>query len=104
MTTAETDSRHEIRALFVANPGLLGQTIKVDVLASANADNWIKGNIDRSLPDIHSAVVMQLAASRAASPMAMRFMSSSRVRRTVAQAFVGRSASSAFRAGCLPRA
>lgn len=49
LTVAETDARHEIRALFVANPGLLGQTIAVDVLASANADNWIKGNIDRSL-------------------------------------------------------
>lgn len=51
LTISETDARHEIRALFVANPALLGQTIKVDVLASANADNWIKGNIDRSLGD-----------------------------------------------------
>ena len=51
LSIAETDARHEIRALFVANPALLGQTVKVDVLASANADNWIKGNIDRDLGD-----------------------------------------------------
>jgi phosphate transport system permease protein len=51
LSIAETDARHEIRALFVANPSLLGQTVKVDVLASANADNWIKGNINRDLGD-----------------------------------------------------
>ncbi len=51
LTIAETDARHQIREAFVANPSLLGQTVKVDVLASANADNWIKGNIDRSLGD-----------------------------------------------------
>lgn len=51
LTIAETDARHQVRALFVANPELLGQTVKVDVLASANAANWIKGNIDRSLGD-----------------------------------------------------
>jgi len=48
---AETNARHQIRDIFVANPGLLGQTVEVDVLASANADNWIKGNIDRELGD-----------------------------------------------------
>jgi phosphate transport system permease protein len=58
LTIAETDARHDIRARFVANPSLLGQTIKIDVLASANADNWIKGNIDRSLGDTQQ----QLAA------------------------------------------
>ena len=51
LTIAETNARHEIRALFVDDPTLLGHTIKVDVLASANADNWIKGTIDRSLGD-----------------------------------------------------
>ena len=51
LTIAETDTRHVIREAFVANPSLLGQTVKMDVLASANADNWIKGNIDRSLGD-----------------------------------------------------
>jgi phosphate transport system permease protein len=51
LTIPETDARHRVRELFVADPSLLGQTVKLDVLASANSDNWIKGNIDRSLPD-----------------------------------------------------
>ena len=51
LSIPETNARHEIRALFVANPALLGQTVDVDVVASANAINWIRGNIDRSLGD-----------------------------------------------------
>lgn len=51
LTIAETDARHEIREKFVADPTLLGKTVEIDVLASANAANWIKGNIDRSLGD-----------------------------------------------------
>lgn len=51
LSIAETNARHVVRAMFVENPGLLGQTVEVDLLASANADNWIKGNIDRSLGD-----------------------------------------------------
>jgi len=51
LTIAETDARHEVREAFVANPALIGQTVEFDLLASANASNWIKGNIDRSLGD-----------------------------------------------------
>ncbi|MBU1304020.1 MAG: phosphate ABC transporter permease PstA [Alphaproteobacteria bacterium] len=51
LTIAETDARHEVRERFVADHSLLGKTVDIDVLASANAANWIKGNIDRSLPD-----------------------------------------------------
>ncbi|MEO5807387.1 phosphate ABC transporter permease PstA [Devosia sp.] len=51
LSIAETDARHQVREAFAANPALLGQTTKIDVLASANTNNWIKGNIDRSLPD-----------------------------------------------------
>jgi phosphate transport system permease protein len=51
LSVAETDARHVLRAMFVANPSLLGQTVEVDLLASANADNWIKGNINRELGD-----------------------------------------------------
>src|SRR5690606_23378440 len=40
LTIAETDTRHVIREAFVADPSLLGRTVKMDVLASANADNW----------------------------------------------------------------
>jgi phosphate transport system permease protein len=51
LTIAETDARHEVREAFVADPGLLGKTVTLDLLASANTDNWVKGNIDRTLGD-----------------------------------------------------
>ena len=51
LSIVETNARFELRDMFVADPSLLGKTVKVDMLASANADNWLKGNIDRSLPD-----------------------------------------------------
>jgi len=51
LSIPETNARHQVREMFVANPSLLGQTVNVDVLASANADNWIKGNINRDLGD-----------------------------------------------------
>ncbi|WP_028034726.1 phosphate ABC transporter permease PstA [Chelativorans sp. J32] len=51
LSIVETSERFVLRDRFVADPGLLGQTVKMDLLASANADNWLKGNIDRSLPD-----------------------------------------------------
>ncbi|WP_127753637.1 phosphate ABC transporter permease PstA [Devosia sp. 1566] len=51
LSIPETNARHQLREMFVADPALLGRTVPVDVLASANADNWIKGNINRSLGD-----------------------------------------------------
>ena len=51
LSIIETNGRYELRDMFVQNPGLLGQTVTVNLLASANADNWLKGNIDRNLPD-----------------------------------------------------
>ncbi len=51
LTVAETNARHQVREMFLANPALFGQTAEVEVLASANADNWVKGNINRSLGD-----------------------------------------------------
>ena len=51
LSIIETSERHRLRERFVADPGLLGQTLQLDMLASANADNWLKGTIDRSLPD-----------------------------------------------------
>ena len=62
LTIPETDARHRIRALFVENPALLGQTVEVDVLASANASNWIKGNIDRSLGDAQQQLAPEARA------------------------------------------
>ena len=51
LSIVETSERHRLREMFVADPSLLGRSVKVDLLASANVDNWLKGNIDRSLPD-----------------------------------------------------
>jgi phosphate transport system permease protein len=51
LSVIETSERFKLRDMFVADPTLLGKTVSVDLLASANADNWLKGNIDRSLPD-----------------------------------------------------
>lgn len=51
LSIVETNARFQLRDMFVADPSLLGRTVTVDMLASANADNWLKGNIDRSLPD-----------------------------------------------------
>ena len=51
LSIVETNARFQLRDMFVADPGLLGRTVPVRLLASANADNWLKGNIDRALPD-----------------------------------------------------
>src|SRR5690606_19305601 len=59
LSVVETSERFRLRDMFIANPGLRGQTVSVDMLASANTDNWLKGNIDRSLPDSQQ----QLSAS-----------------------------------------
>jgi phosphate transport system permease protein len=73
----ETSERHRVREMFVADPSLLGKTVKVDLLASANVDNWLKGNIDRSLPDTQqqlSAPARALADAFAADgTISMRF-------------------------------
>lgn len=58
LTVVETNARFDLRDRFIADPGLLGQTVRVDMLASANVDNWLKGNINRDLPDAQQ----QLAA------------------------------------------
>lgn len=51
LTIPETSERHTLREMFVRSPDLLGQTVPVTLLASANVDNWLKGTIDRSLGD-----------------------------------------------------
>jgi phosphate transport system permease protein len=47
----DSSQRFVIRDAFTNDPSLLGQTREFALLASANADNWLKGTIDRSLPD-----------------------------------------------------
>lgn len=46
-----SNERYRLRDLYVEDPSLLGQTIQIEMLGSANIDNWLKGNIDRDLPD-----------------------------------------------------
>ncbi|MBS7325781.1 MAG: phosphate ABC transporter permease PstA [Thiopseudomonas sp.] len=43
--------RHRVRDMLAADPQLLGQTVTIDLLADANVDVWLRGNIDRTLPD-----------------------------------------------------
>ncbi|MDI6027792.1 phosphate ABC transporter permease PstA [Corticibacterium sp. UT-5YL-CI-8] len=45
------NQRFKLRDMFVENPGLLGQTVDVSLLASANVDVWLKNNIDHTLGD-----------------------------------------------------
>ncbi|WP_417310764.1 phosphate ABC transporter permease PstA [Devosia sp.] len=51
LSLVSTSERLKLRDRFVEDPNLLGQTVSVNLLASADADNWLKGTIDRSLPD-----------------------------------------------------
>ncbi|MBP0438142.1 phosphate ABC transporter permease PstA [Tianweitania sediminis] len=45
----ESNERYRLRDMFVVSPGLLGSTVPLELLASANVDVWLKGDIDRSL-------------------------------------------------------
>jgi len=51
LTITESDARHRVRERFVNDPSLLGRSVTMDLLASANTDNWVKGNINRDLGD-----------------------------------------------------
>lgn len=43
--------RFALRDMVVADPSIIGQTRSLRLLTDANIDVWLKGNIDRSLPD-----------------------------------------------------
>ncbi|UYG01120.1 MULTISPECIES: phosphate ABC transporter permease PstA [unclassified Halomonas] len=43
--------RYALRDRFTEDPSLLGETVSLKMLASADVDVWVKGNIDRDLPD-----------------------------------------------------
>ncbi|MBU2113773.1 MAG: phosphate ABC transporter permease PstA [Gammaproteobacteria bacterium] len=43
--------RFALRDMVVADPAIIGQTRTLQLLTDANIDVWLKGNIDRSLPD-----------------------------------------------------
>lgn len=43
--------RFALRDMLVNDPSLVGKTLRLDLLADANVDVWLKGNIDRDLSD-----------------------------------------------------
>lgn len=43
--------RFALRDMVVADPSIIGQTRSLRLLTDANIDVWLKGNIDRNLPD-----------------------------------------------------
>lgn len=43
--------RFALRQLVIDNPAIIGETRRLNLLTDANIDVWLKGNIDRSLPD-----------------------------------------------------
>lgn len=43
--------RFGLRDMVLDNPAVIGKTFTLNLLTEANIDVWLKGNIDRSLPD-----------------------------------------------------
>ncbi len=48
-----------LRDMVVADPGIVGKTVRLKLLADANVDVWLKGNIDRDLPDAQQQLSAQ---------------------------------------------
>lgn len=46
-----TDQRFRLRDMVIDDPNIIGKTVEMSLLADANIDVWLRGNIDRSLPD-----------------------------------------------------
>lgn len=57
-----SNERFTLRNKFMDDPSVLGQTVEVKMLASANVDVWIKGNIDRDLADARQQLSAQTRA------------------------------------------
>jgi phosphate transport system permease protein len=68
------NERYRLRDMFIENPDLLGQTVEVELLASANVDVWLKGDIDRSLASDRQQL------PEAARTLADRFYEDGRIR------------------------
>lgn len=51
LSIVDQNARFVLRDRVLEDPGIVGATVRVRFLASANADNWVKGAIDRTLPD-----------------------------------------------------
>lgn len=51
LSIVDSSARFVLRDMVLADPGLIGQTRRLSLLASADADNWAKGKLSRDLPD-----------------------------------------------------
>lgn len=54
--------RFALRDMIANDPGIIGQTVSLSLLTDANVDVWLKGNIDRSLPDEQQQLSAQTRA------------------------------------------
>jgi phosphate transport system permease protein len=43
--------KYALRDMVAEDPSVIGKTVRLSLLTDANVDVWLKGNIDRSLPD-----------------------------------------------------
>ncbi|GHD19863.1 phosphate ABC transporter permease PstA [Tianweitania populi] len=68
------NERYRLRNMFIENPDLLGKTVPVELLASANVDVWLKGDIDRSIASDRQQL------PEAARTLADRFYEDGRIR------------------------
>ena len=57
-----SNERFTLRNKFMDDPSVLGQTVEVKMLASANVDVWLKGNINRDLADARQQLSAQTRA------------------------------------------
>lgn len=54
--------RFRLRDMVLADPDIIGQRREISMLADANVDVWLRGNIDRSLPDDQQQMSPELRA------------------------------------------
>lgn len=62
MALFTSSERYQLRDLVAAKPELIGQTVPLNFLAHANVDVWLRGNIDRDLPDVQQQLSPQVRA------------------------------------------
>ena len=68
----ENNERYVLRDRFVADTSLLGRTIAIDLVASADVDNWLKGSIDRAAPDERQPAIAGAGNACPGGPSSMR--------------------------------
>lgn len=54
--------RHALRHRVMEDPSIIGERLQLRLLTNANVDVWLKGNIDRSLPDAQQQLAPEVRA------------------------------------------